>query len=67
MTDRPQIEPGHRVTANIDSEGLVVRRADGSLRPIRFPESEAALLASMTPENAHADLLADPNDREIGP
>ncbi len=56
-----------RVTVDIGSEGLVVRRTDGSLGPVRFPESEAALLASMTPENAHADLLAEPKGREIGP
>ena len=37
------------------------------LGPVRFPESEVALLAGMIPENAHADLLAEPNDCEIGP
>ena len=67
MAKQSQFESGARVTVDIDSEGLVVRRADGSLGPVRFPESEVALLAGMTPENAHADLLAEPKGREIGP
>lgn len=43
-----------------------VRRAAGSLRSFRFPESESALLAGITAENARADLLAEPSDRELG-
>ena len=66
MAELPQFEHGTPVTADIDTEGFVVRRAVGSLRPFRFPESEAALLAGITSENAHADLLADPKDRKIG-
>ena len=61
------MKPGTRVTVDIGSEGLVVRRADGSLGPVRFPESEATLLAGMTPINAHANLLAEPKDRELSP
>ena len=66
MAELPQFAPGTRVTVDIDSEGFVVRRAAGSLRSFRFPESEGALLAGMTAENAHADLLADPVGRELG-
>lgn len=40
--------------------------ADGSLPSFRLPESESALLADMTAENAHADPLADPKDYEFG-
>ncbi len=43
-----------------------VQRSAGGLRSFRFPESESALLAGITAENAHADLLADPSDRELG-
>ena len=67
MAERSQFEPGTRVTVDIGSEGLVVRRADGSLGPVRVPDSEAALLGGMTPKNAHADLLADPKDHELSP
>ncbi|MCY3731823.1 MAG: hypothetical protein OXF98_10825 [Rhodospirillaceae bacterium] len=66
MAELPQFEPGTRVTVDIDSEGFVVRRAAGSLRSFRFPESESALLEGMTAENAHADLLAVPTRRELG-
>lgn len=64
MAELPRFEPGTRVTVDIDSEGLVVRRVSGSLRSFRFPENESVLLAGMTAENAHADLLADPKGRE---
>ena len=63
MAELPRFEPGTRVTVDIDSEGLVVRRVSGSLRSFRFPENESVLLAGMTAENAHADLLADPKGR----
>ena len=66
MAELPQFEPGTRVTVDIDSEGFVVRRAAGSLRSFRFPESESALLEGMTAENAHADLPAVPSRRELG-
>ena len=65
MAELPRFEPGTRVTVDIDSEGLVVRRVSGSLRSFRFPESESALLAGMTADNTHADLLADPKGREL--
>ena len=66
MAELPQFEPGTRVTVDIDSKGFIVRRAAGSLRFFRFPEDEGALLAGLTAENAHADLLADPSGRELG-
>lgn len=66
MAELPRFEPGTKVTVDIDSEGLVVRRAMGSPRSFRFPESESELIAGMTAESAHADLLADPTDRELG-
>ena len=66
MADLPRFEPGTRVTVDVDREGLVVKRATGTLGTLRFPRSESALLAEMTPENAHADLLADPSGPEVG-
>ena len=66
MAELPRFEPGMRVTVDVDNEGFTVRRAAGSVRSFRFPESENVLLEGMTAENAHADLLADPTDRELG-
>ena len=66
IAELPQFVLGTRVTVNFDSEGFVVRRAPGSLRSFRLPESESALLEGMTAENAHADLLADISHRELG-
>lgn len=50
----------------VKSESSNVTCADGSLLPFRLSESETALLADMTAENAHADLPADPKDCELG-
>ena len=66
MAELPQFKPGTRVTVDVDREGFQVRHAVGSLRSYRFPASEKALLEGMTAENAHADLLADPSNRELG-
>ena len=66
MAELPRFELGTRVTVDIDGEGFVVRRSAGVLLSSRFPEDEGALLAGMTAENAHADLLADPTGRELG-
>ena len=66
MAELPRLGPGTRVTVDIDSQGFVVRRAVGTLRSFRFPDDEGALLAGMTAENAHADLLAEPSGRELG-
>lgn len=66
MAALPQFKPGTRVVVDVDSDGFVVKRADERLRTFRFPQTEAALLAAMTPESAHAELLANPSDTEIG-
>ena len=65
MSELPQFQAGTRVTVDIDADGFTVRRATGSLRSFRFPESESSLLAGLTAENAHAELLADPAGGEL--
>ena len=67
MAKLRRFEPGTRVTVDINSDGSVVKRAGGRLGTFRFPYSEQVLLAGMTPENAHADLLADPRGPEVKP
>ena len=56
-------EPDHIVLLHEGGDARQVRLWN----LMRFPESESALLADMTAENAHADLLADPKGRELGP
>ena len=66
MAEVPQFEAGTRVTVDVSSEGLVVKPAVGRLGTLRFPYSESALLAGITPDKAHADVLADPTRFEVG-
>ena len=66
MAELPRFKPGTRVTVDVSGDGFVVKRADGRIGKFRFPHDEAALLAEMTAENSHADMLADPVGPEIG-
>ncbi len=66
MAEMPQFKAGTRVTVDVSSEGLVVRPAVGRLGTLRFPYSESALLTGITPETAHADVLANPTGVEVG-
>lgn len=66
MAALPQFKPGTPVVVDVDRDGFVVKRADERPMTFRFPHTEAALLAAMTPENAHAELLANPRDTEVG-
>ena len=66
MAEMPQFEAGSRVTVDVSSEGLIVKPAVGKLGTFHFPYSESDLLAGMTPEKAHAEVLADPTANELG-
>ena len=66
MAEMPQFKPGTRVTVDVSRHGLVVKPATGTLGTLRFPYSESALLAGITPDSAHADILADPTGSEVG-
>ena len=66
MAELPRFRSGTRVVVDVNSDGFVVKRADERLKTFRFPHSEAALLATITAESAHAELLADPSGPEIG-
>ena len=65
MADMPQFQAGTRVTVDVSCEGLVVKPAVGRLGIFRFPYSESALLAGITPDKAHADVLANPTAFEV--
>lgn len=66
MAEVPRFDAGTRVTVDVSSEGLVVKPVAGRAGVFRFPYSESALLAEITPDTAHADALADPTDFEVG-
>ena len=58
MKELPQFKAGTKVTVDVSSEGLVVKPIVGELGAIRFPRSERELLRGITPDKAHADILA---------
>ena len=64
MRDIPHFKEGTVVEVEINSEGFIVKKAKSSSRSGFL--SESALLAGMTAESAHADLLANPLDHEWG-
>ncbi len=66
MAEMSQFEAGTRVTVDVSSEGLIVKPAVGKIGTFRFPYSESDLLAGMTPDRAHADVLANPTGFEVG-
>ncbi len=66
MAEMPQFQAGTKVTVDVSGEGLVVKPAVGKLGTFRFPYSESELLAEITPDNSHADELADPRGPEVG-
>ena len=66
MAEMPKFEAGTRVTVDVSNEGLVVKPTIGKTGTFRFPYSESALLAGITPDRAHADVLADPTEFEVG-
>ena len=66
MAEVPRLDVGTRVTVDVSSEGLVVKPVAGQTGVLRFPYSESALLAGITPDTAHADALADPTGIEVG-
>ena len=66
MAEMPHFQAGTRVTVDVSDAGLVVKPAVGKLGTFRFPYSESELLAGITPDNSHADELADPKGSEVG-
>ncbi|NKB47246.1 MAG: transcriptional regulator [Legionellales bacterium] len=59
MRDIPHFEEGTKVEVEIYEDGFVVKK----YKPVQgtvLPFSEEQLLADLTPELAHSDLLAQP-------
>ena len=54
------------VRLEADTEGFVVKSAVEKLSALRFPYSESEMLAGIRLDNAHADILANPEGSEAG-
>ncbi|MCY3758342.1 MAG: hypothetical protein OXG96_11525 [Acidobacteria bacterium] len=66
MAKLPRFKVGTKVIVDVTDEGFTVKPATPEERGFRFPYSEQALLAEMTPETAHVDALAEPTASEFG-
>lgn len=62
MRDIPHLEDGTIVDVDISEDGFTVKK-----KPEKklFPFTEEEMLAGLTPETAHADLLAKPLNSEL--
>ena len=63
MRDIPHFREGTEVDVEITEDGFIVRKSDS--RKTLFPFSEAKLVAGLTDQLAHAELLAKPLANEI--
>lgn len=66
MAALPQFKAGTKVTVDVTEEGMIVKPAVQEKNTFRFPYTEKELLAEITPEKAHADVVARPTGPEIG-
>ena len=67
MAELPNFKDGTRVIVDVSEEGIIVKPASKQIneRPL-LPYSEKSLLEGLTPETAHGDALATPDERELG-
>ena len=65
MRDIPHFEEGTKVVVDINEFGFVVVKQEVSKKNL-LPFSEAQLLNGLTPELAHAELIASPLESELG-
>ncbi|NCT56555.1 MAG: transcriptional regulator [Legionella sp.] len=65
LRDIPHFKEGMLVEIDVNEEGFVLKKRV-SQKQARFPFDEEQLLKGLTPELAHADLLAKPIAKEVG-
>lgn len=65
MRDVPHFKEGTLVEVEVSEDGFLVRKSQPKQEKC-FPFSEAQLLEDITPDLAHADLLAKPTPKEMG-
>lgn len=64
MRDVPHFKEGMSVEVEVSEEGLDIRKLQVEKRLV-LPFTEAALLKGMTPQTAHADIIAAPVEGEF--
>lgn len=65
LRDIPHFKEGTIVEIDINAHGFVLTKRDPQ-KHTRFPFNEEQLLENLTPELAHANLLAKPIAKEVG-
>ena len=65
IRDIPHFKEGTLVEVDVTEDGFVVKKHKPKKKSL-FPFNEAQLLADLTPESAHADLLAQTTAKEVG-
>lgn len=63
MRDVPHFKEGMPVVVTISPEGLEIKKIESTSKI--FPFSESELLKEISPESAHADIIAKPLDGEF--
>ena len=66
VIDAANLTKGCKVQIKVDKTGVHISPIKAKKTRLRLPFSEASLLATITPELAHADELAQPLSAEVG-
>jgi antitoxin MazE len=66
MADVPHLMVGTKVDVEVTEEALIIKPITHRKVRLRLPYTEDELLATLTPELAHADELANPSGLEFG-
>ena len=61
-----QLEMSSLIDIDVVDGKIVIAAAPEPSNKLKLPFSEAELLAGLNEDNAHADLLASPMDKEFG-
>ncbi len=65
MAELPRFNAGTKVEVEVTKDSLIIKRVVKARRKLKLPYSEKELIAGLTPEKAHADLLPTLIQREI--
>jgi len=65
MADLPGFNAGTKIEVEVTKDSLIIKRAVKTRRKLKLPYNEKQLIAGLTPEKAHADLLPILTRREI--
>ena len=60
MRDVPHFKEGMVIEVEVFENGLKIRKLQSTKKHLKLPFSETELLKGMTPQTAHADIIANP-------